>query len=309
MADLQFTVDTSPMASSINEAKGHLNGVTLAVTTMETAVIAAERETSKTICKNVDEGFYMLIKSQISQKAVAAYTEMTSKQITMVQLLKALDNVKRQMESDYNMITRRYAKLFQSLNKELEIRIKELDQPAMRLAEIRECMVFDKLKNDSSLLFSVSGEAVPLVQTALSGKLKQKTREAIHTLSENVYENTTYSEKVNDILIRNDDNFPLEENVHFLPTVFFITDSLLNSGGYIENVYTVQTDIWQNTAPIILEINRIHKNLNWTPTSSGDKDLIRGEFIAICEKESNEERVSKEIIRLFDESVWEDCKK
>jgi len=309
MADLHFTVDTAPMAHSIDAAQGHLNGVTVAVTAMEAAVIAAEHKASKTICENVDEGFYMLVKSQISQKAVAAYSEMTSKQMTLLQLAKALENVKRQMESDYNMITRRYAKLFQSLNKALETRVKELDRPAMQLAENRKNMVFDKLKNDTSMLFSISGEALPLAQTALSGKLKQKTREAIHTLCEAVYENTSYSEKVDNILIKNDNNFSGDENIHFVPAVFFVTDSFLNSGDYIENVYTVQTDVWKNTAPIISEINRIQKDLNWIPSNNEDKTLIRREFLAICEKESDEEKVSKEIIRLFDESVWEDCKK
>jgi hypothetical protein len=309
MADFHFTVDTSPMAHSVDTAQGHLRGVTVAVTAMEAAVIATERAAAKTICENVDEGFYMLVKSQISQKAVAAYTEMSSRQMTLLQLAKALDNVKRQMESDFNMITRRYAKLFQSLNKALETRVKELDRPAMQLAEIRKSMVFDKLKNDSSMLLSISSEALPLAQTALSGKLKQKTKKTLHALSETIYENRTYSEKVDSILLKDDGNFSNDEDVHFLPAVFFVTDSLLNSGDSIENVYTAQTDIWQNTAPIVSEINRVHSDLNWAPSDNEEKALVRREFLALCEKEAIEERVSKEIIRLFDESIWEDCKK
>jgi hypothetical protein len=308
MAEFDFTVDTTPMAHSIDGAKGHLNGVTAAVTAMEVAVIASERAASKKICENVDEGFFMLVKSQISQKAVAAYTEMESKQMTLLQLAKAIDNIKRQMESDFNMIAKRYAKLFQSLNKELETRVKELDRPAMQLAEIRKNMVFDKLNNDTSMLFSISDEALPLAQTALSGKLKQKTREAIGTLSDAVYENSSYSKKVDSILIKNDNDYSGEKKTHFMPAVFFVTDSLLNSGDYIENVYTVQTDVWQNTAPVVSEINRVNKDLNWSPLISEEKALIRREFLALCEKESGEERVSKEIIRLFDESAWEDCK-
>jgi len=308
MADFNFTVDTSPMAHSIDSAKGHVNAVTVAVTAMEAAVIAAEHAASKRICKNVDEGFYMMIKSQISQKSVAAYTEMTSKQITLLQLAKALDNVKRQMENDYNMISKRYAKLFLSLNKSLETRVRELDRPAMQIAEIKKNMVFDKLKNDTSMLFSISNEALPIAQTAQSAKLKLKTKDTIRTLSEAVYENLSYSDKVDDILIKNDSNFSGEENLNYLPAVFSVTDSLLNSSDYIENIYTVQNETWQNSAPVISEINRKQKDLSWAPLNSEDKTKIRGEFFALCEKETNEERVSKEIIRLFDESVWEGCK-
>ena len=312
MADLHFTVDTTPMAHSVDTARGHLNGVTVAVTAMEAAVIAAERESAKTICENVDNGFYVLVKSQISQKAVAAYTEMVSKQATLLQLVKALEGIKRQMEGDFNMISRRYAKLFQSLNKALETRVKELDRPAMQLAEIRRSIVFDKLKDDSSMVFSISGEAVPFAQTALSGKLKQKTRETLQTLSESIDESSSYNKKVGSILINNENlnnenDFPGNANVRFIPAIFSVTDSLLNPDDHIENVYTAQTDVWKNTTPVVSEISRIQKNLTWSPEDNEGKALIRKEFMVLCEKESDDERISKEILRLFDESTWEDC--
>jgi hypothetical protein len=254
----------------------------------------------------VDNGFFMLVKSQISQKAVAAFSEMESRQIALLQLAKALDGVRRQMENDFQMITRRYAKLFHSLNKALETRVKELDRPAMQLADIRKSMVFDKLKDDSSALFSVSGEALPLAQTALSGKLKQKTREAMQTLSESVDENLSYSNKVESILIKNE-NDSAETNQHYLPAIFSVTDSLLNRGDELETVYTAQTPIWQNTAPVISEVSRSHNDLAWGPLSGDEKTQIRKEFVALCEKESLEERLSKEIIRLFEESALEEC--
>ena len=309
MADLQFDIDTTPMAQTVDTARGHLNGVTVAVTAMEAAVIAAERASSKTICENVDNGFYMLVKSQISQKAVAAYTEMTSKQITMLQLAKALENVKRQMEGDFNMIIRRYTKLFQSLNKALDIRIKELDRPAMHLAEIKKTVIFDKLKDDSSMLFSISSEALPFAQTALAGKLKQKTQETLLTLSDSVNENSSYSEKVDSILIKNENDNSGDSDFRYLPAIFSATDSLLNPGDNIENIYTAQTDVWQNTAPVVSEINRVHDDLPWAPLDKEEKDTIRREFLGLCEKEISDERLSEEIKRLFDESSWEVLRK
>ena len=305
MADFQFNVDTTPMANTVDSARGHINGVTVAVTAMEAAVIAAEKSAAKTICENVDNGFYMLVKSQISQKAVAAYTEMTSKQITMLQLAKALENVKRQMEGDFNMITRRYAKLFQSLNKTLESRIKELDRPAMQLADIKRAMVFDKLKDESSLLFSISDEALPLAQTALSGKLKQKTRETLLSLSDSVNESSSYSEKVESILVKNENDLSADFDFRYLPAIFCTINSLLNQDSYIDNVYSAQADVWQNTAPVVSEINRVHNDLPWGILDKDEKEVIRRELLAMCEKETNDDRLSKEIVRLFDDSSWE----
>ena len=301
MANLLFEVNTSPMAQTVNSVKAHVNGVTTAVVAMESALIAAEQLASETICKNVDNGFYMLIKSQISQKAVSAYTEMTTKQMTLLQLVKALENVKQQMEADYNMISARYAKLFQSLNKALETRVKELDRPAMKLAEIRKNIVFDKLKDESSLLLSSSGEVVAVEQIALSGKLKQKTRETIKALSGSINEDQSYSEKVNGMLSGEQAGF------EYIPALFSVTESLLNPDDYIENVYAPQSDAWKNTAPVASEISRVSGDLGWG-VNDEEKALVRKEFVALCEKEATDKRVAEEIIRLFDKSSWEVCK-
>jgi hypothetical protein len=307
MADFQFNVDTTPMAQSVDNTRGHLNRVTGAVTAMEAAVIATERAAAQTICENVDNGFYMLIKSQISQKAVAAYTEMSSKQITLLQLAKALDNVKRQMEGDFYMITKRYAKLFQSLNKELEIRVKELDRPAMQLAEIRKNIVFDKLMDDSSMLLSVSAESLPLVQTALTGKMKQKTHAAMQTLTDYIDESRSYSERVDSILVKGSEDTSGSTDLYYLPAIIFQTDSLFNVNDTIENVFTVHTDVWQNNASLVSEISRVQPDFKWDAQTTEEKALVRNDFLALCEKEISEERLSKEIIRLFDESSWEEC--
>ncbi len=306
MASIQVDVDTTPLAASVDNTRGHLNLVTGAVTTMEAAVIAAENEAAQTICKNVDNGFYILVKSQISQKAVAAYTEMASKQMTLLQLVKALDNVKRQMENDFYMITKRYTKLFQSLNKSLETRVKELDRPAMRLAEIRKNMVFDKLKDDSSMLLSVSAESLPMAQTALSGKMKQKTQVAMQSLAGYVDESRSYSERVDSILTGGE-KISNSADLCYLPVVILETDSLLNLDDKIESVFTAHTDVWQNSASIVSEISRVQPELKWTASSAEEKSFIRSDFISLCENEITEERLFKEITRLFDESSWEKC--
>jgi hypothetical protein len=325
MPDLYFEVDTSPMARSVDSVNGHVHSVTTAVTAMEAAVIAAERQSARTICENVDHGFYVLVKSQISQKAVADYSEMTSKQMTLLQLVKALEGVKRQMEADYTMISARYAKLFQSLNKALETRVKELDRPAMRLAEIRKQLVFDKLKDDSSLLLSVAEEALAVGQTALSGKLKQKTRETLQSLSGSVAEKQSYDEKIDSILFANSDavtggdekpppdlppdpapdpaNPPAQSDFRYVPALFSATESLLNSVDVIENVYTPQADTLGTS--IVSEISRVQPDLSWAPVHGEEKALVRKELISISEKEITDKRVSQEMLRLFDQTSWE----
>jgi hypothetical protein len=279
---------------------------------MEAAVIATERNAAQTICENVDNGFYILVKSQISQKAVAAYSEMNSKAGILTQLLKALDNIRNQMQADFNMICRRYNKLFQSLNKSLETRVKELDRPAMRLAEIKSTFVFDRLKNDSSLLVSAAEETISVGQFAAGGRLKQKTRDTMRTLYDSTVESRSYNEKLESILIRKEAGSSHEgkqdasgSDYSFLPVVCSSTESLLKRGEVIDAIYVAQADILQNPAQIVTEVKLIQDGLHWTALKDGEKEQVKKEFIALCESGGSDERLNNEIIRLFDESSWE----
>jgi hypothetical protein len=304
MADLYFDVDTRPMAQSVDTVRGHVNGVTAAVTAMEAAVIATERQAARTICDNVDRGFYVLVKSQISQKAVAAYSEMQAMQMTLLQLVKALDNVKSQMEADYAMISRRYAKLFNSLNKELEIRVRALDEPAMKLAAIRKQFVFDRIKDGSSLFISSSTEIPAVVETALNGKLKQKARDCIQTLAGSVVDSETYTSRVESIL-----HGAAGQGSCFLPALCVITESLLSKSDEVEAVYTPQTEVWQNSAPVVTELGQASGVMGWKPAGEEEKAHVRREFVGLCERDGGDARVSGEIMRLFDSSMWETLEK
>jgi hypothetical protein len=304
------------MAQTVDTVRGHVNGVTAAVAAMETAVIAAELNASKTICENVDKGFYVLMKSQLSQKAVAAYTEMTGKQAILFQLAKALDNVRQQMQGDFNMICRRYQKLFHSLNKALETRIRELDRPAMKMAEVKRQLVFDKLKNDSSLLFSAAEETLSVSQAAVGGKLKQKTSDTIRTLYESTVESRSYNDKLKSIFITEDAERPGDSggegalpqgkgDTCFLPAIFSSAESLLASGDILETIYTAQTDDWRNSGPVTAELSRVQGSLNWTAPEPGERESVKKEFIRLCEQDDSGERTRSEIMRLFEEDSWE----
>jgi hypothetical protein len=312
-ASLHFEVDTSPMARTVDSVRNHVNGVTVAVTAMEAAVIAAEKDASRTICENVDNGFYILIKSQISQKAVAAYSEMNSKAGILTQLLKALDNIRNQMQADFNMICRRYNKLFQSLNKSLETRIRELDRPAMRLAEIKSSLVFDRLKDDSSMLVSASEETVSTGQLAIGGRLKQKTRDAMRTLYDSTVESRSYNEKLESILIKQDagssggsrEGSIAKDVYSFLPVVFSSAESLLKGGEVIDAVYTARNDVLRDSTRIVTELKQVQDRMNWTALKDAEKEQVKKEFISLCESGGSGERLNREMIRLFDESPWE----
>jgi hypothetical protein len=309
MANFNFTVDTSPMAETVNSVKGHVSGVTAAVTAMEAAVIATERQASKTICENIDNGFYVLVKSQISQKAVAAYTEMTAKEMTLLQLGKALDSVRRQMEADYNMISARYAKLFTSLDKALETRVRELDRPAMRLAEIKKSVILGKLKDSCSALLCASADVCQFAEMALAGKLKHKVKAVMETLSGEVKQGETYSRKIESILLDetagNDQN-----NEHYLPVVLTTMESAVQRDEFVDSVFVVEDERLANSAAVVSAVNNAEGGFadlarKWNDVAEREKQTLRGEVLSLIEKESLDSRVANEVLRLFDDGNWQ----
>jgi hypothetical protein len=276
---------------------------------MEAAVIATERESARTICENVDRGFYILIKSQISQKLVAAQTEMSAKALILAQLGKALDNIKRQMERDYVMISRRYAKLFQSLNKSLETRIRELDRPAMHLAEIKKSIVFDRHKDSGARMICVSEDLGAAAGTALGGKLKQKTKAAVEALASQVTEDISYGDKLSSILSDKGrdlpDNRTSAKMDSYLPVIFSSVESGLHRDEYIGTVYAAQREALTNTNFVAAVISNVQEQLHWVPVPDDEKAILRKEVAAIGEKESLDLRVTAEALRLFDADSWQ----
>lgn len=126
---IHITVDTKPMAESIDTVADKVDETKLAVVAMEAAVIAAEQAASENICRNVNFGFYSLIRSQISQKIATHKSRADAKIMEMQQQAMSLSAIQGTMEKDYMMIADRYQKLFEGMNKTLRARIFELDRP------------------------------------------------------------------------------------------------------------------------------------------------------------------------------------
>ena len=68
MATFDITVDTSPMANSLDHVNSNVRDVTASVVAMESAVVIAQQEASDHICKNVDTGFFISSTSSGSSK-------------------------------------------------------------------------------------------------------------------------------------------------------------------------------------------------------------------------------------------------
>ena len=133
MANFSFTVDTREMADGLYSVAPHVDGATGAVVSMQTAVILAEKHAAEDICRNVNRGFFSLIRSQISQKIAISRSQVEARLLELRDQSMKLSSVKTTMQRDFQMISARYTKLFRSLDAALLNRIHETDTKLLDL--------------------------------------------------------------------------------------------------------------------------------------------------------------------------------
>ena len=135
MANFSFTVDTEPMAGAVHSVIPHVGGTTAAVVSMQTAVIIAEKQATQDICKKLDQGFFSLIRSQVSQKIATCRSQVEARLLELRDLNQKLMAVKTAMERDFQMIASRYTKLFRSLDAALIKRVHEVNAELLDLVQ------------------------------------------------------------------------------------------------------------------------------------------------------------------------------
>ena len=291
MNDYSFTVDTSPMASSVNTVSNSVNRVTGSVVAMQAAVIAAEKAAAQKICDNVDKGFYIMLASQLSQKMAACSSSITSLLAKMQKFRADIISIKGTMEGDYHRISARYAKLFKSLDRALEQRIKELDAPSVKVAEYQK-RTMRQLRNDSAATLVCDTDSQILANNIMLAHLKIRASRTIEALSSDVNNNMDRDRTVANML---ETGVMEQMTPEYVPVIISETESLVSPDSYVSKVSAtasggVTGDVVQNVLSSL--------ELDWVDDSS-EKDLIRSSFVERCEKDIRDERVRKEVLRLF----------
>ncbi|MDE5635881.1 MAG: hypothetical protein K2I52_06210 [Muribaculaceae bacterium] len=202
MAHIDCVVDTLPMARSINSVTHHINGTTAAVVGMKAAVIDAETRAAEHVCANVNRGFYTLIRSQISQKKAKLQSEVDSLLMQLNQQRKQLSAIRSRMERDYNLLSSRYFKLFNTINRNLRQRVYELDRPVVDFAT----KDMDKVTNRTSQLTAVvplsQNESVRQSQNILASNVKYHGMKAVHSATSFLKDSRDLNDITSRILLR-----------------------------------------------------------------------------------------------------------
>lgn len=302
MSDFNITVDTSPMANSLDHVNSNVRSVTSSVIAMESAVVIAQQEASEHICRNVDSGFFILMKSQFDQKIAAVSSEMLSTMQLMESFKNEIDKIMLIMQDDYERIKLRYQKHFSSLDKSLETRIHELDKKAY---EISRNYKLSQFKNGTEIIksFCYNDDTQLLKIKQMSAVVKNKSAKSIDVMTKDVIEQIKYSDSVKSIL-KPAENEELQSE--YVPVIFSETDSMMTEDTSVKDIISSTEAAFSTNSKYLNQLKEHSNDFTWKEVNEREYEPIKNSFQTRVSKEISDERVAKEMLRLFSETKWEE---
>jgi len=302
VSSFSFEVDTSPMASTLDRVSSHVDAVTGAVTVMQTAVIHQEKLAAEQVCTNIDQGFYFLIRSQISQKLAKLRSDVDARLMALRQLSVALAGVRRQMEGDYQMIASRYSKLFDALDRSLRSRVFELDQVPADLASRQMPRILKRLR-DSGAQYLISGtESLPTGQSAVSLKIKGNTNKVINSIKRSLLDTVQLKQELQSVVL---DRQVQARREYYVPVLVMEADAP-RPPGTILNILSAGGQAFQlaGSKEIERKLRDAYAELPWAPPSGRDRAYVTAAFENLLAGKHLDPRLQNEISRLHRASEW-----
>ena len=172
--DVNIHVDTNPFDYSIQHCENNVDILTASVVATEAAQIASKRQNSIKVADSIIEGFFSYIKSEISQQVAELSQQIDAHLMHVKELAKACVAMKKQMESDYNRISSRYANIFEDLNNELTNRIFQLDKPAFVFKKETDNQKIRTSDNDLVNIVTIFGVESGDLQSKVGASIAKK---------------------------------------------------------------------------------------------------------------------------------------
>lgn len=292
-------VDTTPMAAEIERVSHHVDGTTAAVVTMQSAVIAAEKSSAEKVCSNVNRGFFTLMRSQISQKIANKQSRVEALLMHLGQQKRQILNIKSNMEREYGRIAARYIRIFTGINKELEQRIRQTDQPVFELVNKHMVASSNRMNALSAWVTTSQVEGVTQSQQILVSNMKHDAQTALKLSSEFLAQIGEQRALTRKVLINNPQGN--EKQTYQIPVI--ISETVCDSIGIPCTGVSTPDKLAYEHSSLINNTVRETGDLLWHKENVSP--LVSKEFINILESTNVSPRVKEEIKKMFSSSHFE----
>jgi hypothetical protein len=301
MQTFKFTVDTKPMAEEIKSVSRHVNGTTGAVVAMQTAVVIAEERAAEHVCNNVNKGFYSLIRSQISQKMAKLQSDVDSHLMQLVQQKNALLGIKHRMQKDYNMISKRYLKLFNGLNANLKQRVFELDKPTIDFAVKEVDKVSNRTKYLTGMVPVTQTESIASSQRIIASNIRLRGLNVINSMNSFLMD-MNQQKKLTDKILINDSRYAQNATV-YIPIVLTECNRGQSDPDFEISVSNVQLDNMSKSSIRNAAFEKLSE-IEWSGSTAVDPE-IKSEFSKLISDSSKSQRVNDMAMKLFQSANYQ----
>jgi hypothetical protein len=211
-----------------------------------------------------------------------------------------IDKIMLIMQDDYERIKVRYLKHFSSLDSALETRIHELDKKAYDIAKDYKLSQF-KTGGEiiKAICYSDDTQLINVKQT--NAVVKTKSAKSIDIMTNDVLEQLHYSDSVKNILKKTDFE---ERQPQYIPIIFSENDSMISQESIVKNIYSSSETKYSTDSKFLNILKEKSKDFTWNEVGDETFEAVKNYFQAKIGSEITDDRVAKEMIRLFDESKW-----
>jgi hypothetical protein len=304
--NVAINVNTDPFDGSVHNCNSTIDALTQSVVVMNSAQCAAIQETTQKVSKSLIDGFFGVIKTELSQQLQALDSAIKAGLGLIHEQGKAVSTQKSAMEIDFNRISSRYVTLFANLDEECYKRIYALDKNAFMLSEKVQKQLVSEQTSDSAALSAIEmqEEASSKIFLLISN-LNRKAREVLKTLHEYITQESRLTALVDSFLFneRRQEKTPV-----YVPVLWSECDEIGGTAECRETFSPEYLDQAQKKHIAEKTDAFCSGNSSWRSISTEEKEALHKAFAVLAEKHFEaktsdaEQRVYKTTLSLWQNS-------
>lgn len=301
---ITIDVDTNAFDASVEHCTDAVNALTGTVVATEAAQVESKRRASKQIASSIVKGFFDYVGADLSQKIKELASKCESLFFALMGHKENCLSKSKQMQDDYNRISKRYSKIFEDLDKETVSRIEVLDKPTFQFAETAQNLID---RNSNSELLGIStisaSESIKLETVLSCSHVKQQA--SILLAKANNYLQGTYrlANSVRDML----DESQVEEEI-MLPVMF--VESVLNSENKETKIIGTDEEFTPSGESFDSQIRSkfMSKDVEWDDMKNEDFEKVVSYLNADVQSGQLEDRTLKTMLGLLNDQAIQTIK-
>ncbi len=297
VVNVEIDVDTNPLDHRVRECNSTINRLTASVGAMNAAQCAMIASKANQVSDAIIKGFFQSVSADLSAQRMELQQKTESRLILLRKQAETLVSKQKTMQVDYQRTSARYQKLFTELNKELALRIHQINLPVFDVVKMittqDDRMMHTDLVQTAVTLGKESTKATAQLNVAA---LKRNAMLVLKRVNEylTISAQSEHTVEKAEINVQNGDT-------RYLPAIFYE----VMKEGHSRKQYCLMQNGFEQQCP---NVERLMEKREYKPFSMEEREKI----LAYMKKEmsshiqgsdDHSNRVRKMIIEMFNHQL------